>query len=153
MWTQRWIISGVALLILGLTAVWFAPSWAAHVATTMRRRVGASILSGMVAIVLVPLAVVALAMTVIGFPLAVVLTALYILILAMSSIVVSYRTGEWLLHRLWSSRWAFMVLGVAIVSLGMSLPAVGWAIALFVLITGVGALVLERSGHRGEVVV
>jgi hypothetical protein len=153
MWPQRWIISGVALLILGLTAVWFAPSWAAHVAATMRRRVGASILSGMVAIVLVPLAIIALAMTVIGFPLAVVLTALYILILAMSSIVVSYRTGEWLLHRLWRSRWACMVLGVVIVSLGMSLPAVGWAIGLFVLITGVGALVLERSGHRGEVVV
>jgi len=152
LWPQRWVISGVALLILGLTAVWFAPSWAAHVATTMRQRVGASILSGMVAILLIPFAVATLALTVIGFPLAVVLMALYILVLAMSSVVVSYRTGEWLLHRLWSSRWAFMVLGVIVVSLGMSLPAVGWAVALFVLITGVGALVLERGWRRRSAV-
>jgi len=41
-----------------------------------------------------------------------------------------------------------MVLGVAIVSLGMSLPNFGWAIGLLVMITGAGALVLERGGRR-----
>ena len=148
MWPQRWIVTGVALLILGLVAVWFSPGWAAHVATTMRTRAGASILSGLAAIVLIPLAIALLAVTVIGFPLAVVLTAIYILALAMSSVLVSYRAGEWLLHRLWRSRWAFMVLGVIIVSLGMSLPSIGWAIALLVLVTGVGALMLERGGRR-----
>jgi len=148
LWPQRWLITGVALLILGLAAVWFSPSWAAHVATTMRTRAGASILSGIIALLLIPFAVALLAVTVIGFPLAVVLMALYILVLAMSSVFVSYRTGEWLLHRLWSSRWAFMVLGVIVVSLGMSLPAVGWAIAALVLVTGVGALVLERGWRR-----
>ena len=148
MWPHRWLLSGIALLILGLAAVWFSPAWAAHVATTMRTRVGASILSGIAAIVIIPLAVAILAVTVIGFPLAVVLAALYILVLALSSVFVSYRTGEWLLHRLWSSRWAFMILGVAIVSLGMSLPNFGWAIGLLVMITGAGALVLERGGRR-----
>ena len=148
MWPYRWLISGVALLILGLAAVWFSPAWATHVAATMRTRAGASILSGIAAIVIIPLAVALLAVTVIGFPLAVVLTALYILVLALSSVFVSYRTGEWLLHRLWSSRWAFMILGVAIVSLGMSLPNFGWAIGLLVVITGAGALVLERGGRR-----
>jgi hypothetical protein len=148
LWPQRWIIIGIALMILGLVAVWFSPGWAAHVAATMRARTGASILSGLAAIVLIPVAIALLAVTVIGFPLAVVLTAIYILALAMSSVLVSYRTGEWLLHRLWRSRWAFMVLGVAIVSLGMSLPSIGWAIGLLVLVTGVGALMLERSGRR-----
>jgi hypothetical protein len=148
MWPQRWIVTGVALLILGLVAVWFSPGWAAHVATTMRTRAGASILSGLAAIILIPIAIALLAVTVIGFPLAVVLTAIYILALAMSSVLVSYRAGEWLLHRLWRSRWAFMVLGVIIVSLGMSLPSIGWAIALLVLVTGVGALMLERGGRR-----
>jgi hypothetical protein len=148
MWPYRWLLSGVALLILGLAAVWFSPAWAAHVAATMRTRAGASILSGIAAIVIIPLAVAILAVTVIGFPLAVVLAALYILVLALSSVFVSYRTGEWLLHRLWSSRWAFMILGVAIVSLGMSLPNFGWAIGLLVMITGAGALVLERGGRR-----
>jgi hypothetical protein len=147
-WPQRWLISGVALLVLGLAAVWFAPGWAHHVAATMRTRVGASILSGIAALIVLPVAVAMLALTVIGLPLAVVLTAIYILVLAMSSVFVSYRTGEWILHRLWRSQWAFMIVGVAIVSLGMSLPAFGWAIALFVLITGVGALVLERGSRR-----
>jgi hypothetical protein len=148
MWPHRWIISGVALMILGLAAVWFSPSWAAHVAATMRTRVGASILSGIAAIIIIPVAVAMLAVTVIGFPLAVVLTAIYILVLALSSVFVAYRTGEWVLHRLWSSRWAFMILGVAIVSAGMSLPNFGWAIGLLVVITGAGALVLERGGRR-----
>ena len=148
MWPHRWIISGVALMILGLAAVWFSPGWAAHVAATMRTRVGASILSGIAAIIIIPIAVAMLAVTVIGFPLAVVLTAIYILVLALSSVFVAYRTGEWVLHRLWSSRWAFMILGVAIVSAGMSLPNFGWAIGLLVVITGAGALVLERGGRR-----
>ena len=148
MWPHRWIISGVALMILGLAAVWFSPSWAAHVAATMRTRVGASILSGIAAIIIIPVAVAMLAVTVIGFPLAVVLTAIYILVLALSSVFVAYRTGEWVLHRLWSSRWAFMILGGAIVSAGMSLPNFGWAIGLLVVITGAGALVLERGGRR-----
>jgi len=148
MWPYRWIITGVALMILGLAAVWFSPSWAAHVAATMRARVGASILSGIAAIVIIPFAVAMLAVTVIGFPLAVVLTAIYILVLALSSVFVSYRAGEWVLHRIWSSRWAFMILGVAIVSAGMSLPNFGWAIGLLVMITGAGALVLERGGRR-----
>jgi hypothetical protein len=148
MWPLRWLIIGIALMILGLAAVWFSPGWAAHVATTMRTRVGASILSGIAAIVIIPLAVAMLAVTVIGFPLAVVLSAVYILVLALSSVFVSYRTGEWVLHRIWSSRWAFMILGVAIVSAGMSLPNFGWAIGLLVMITGAGALVLERGGRR-----
>jgi len=148
MWPHRWIISGVALMILGLAAVWFSPAWAAHVATTMRTRVGASILSGIAAIIIIPVAVAMLAVTVIGFPLAVVLTAIYILVLALSSVFVAYRAGEWVLHRIWSSRWAFMILGVAIVSAGMSLPNFGWAIGLLVVITGAGALVLERGGRR-----
>jgi hypothetical protein len=148
LWPQRWIVTGIALLILGLVAVWFSPGWAAHVAATMRMRTGASILSGLAAIVLIPIAIALLAVTVIGFPLAVVLTAIYILALAMSSVLVSYRAGEWVLHRFWRSRWAFMVLGVGIVSLGMSLPSIGWAIALLVLVTGVGALLLERSGRK-----
>ena len=41
-----------------------------------------------------------------------------------------------------------MALGALVVSLGITLPIVGWVILLAVLIEGVGALVLERGQQR-----
>jgi hypothetical protein len=43
-----------------------------------------------------------------------------------------------------------MVLGMLVVSLGISLPLVGWAVALTVMIIGTGAILLERLDHRAR---
>jgi len=150
-WPATWLFSFMALLILGIAALIFAPAWPARVAGTMRARTGASVLSGIFVLLVIPIVAAALAVTVVGLPLALVLFAFYIAMLLLAGVFVSYRTGDWLLthlHRMQSSVWIRMILGVLIISIGMTLPAVGLAFTAIVLILGAGALVLERRAER-----
>ena len=152
-WPATWLFSFMALLILGIAALIFAPAWPARVAGTMRARTGASVLSGIFVLLVIPIVAAALAVTVVGLPLALVLFAFYIAMLLLAGVFVSYRTGDWLLthlHRMQSSVWIRMILGVLIISIGMTLPAVGLAVTAIVLILGAGALVLERRSWRAH---
>jgi hypothetical protein len=150
-WSGRWLFSFIALLLLGMAALAFAPAWPERVAGTMRTRAWASVLSGIVLLIVIPVAVFALAVTIIGIPLAIVIFALYIAALLLAGVFVSYRIGDWLLarlHRMQSSIWVRMLLGVLVLSLAMSLPAVGMIVTAIVLIVGAGALTLERRSSR-----
>jgi hypothetical protein len=151
-WPTKWLFSFIALLILGLAALIFAPAWPARVAGTMRVRTWASILSGIFVLLVIPIVAAALAVTLVGLPLALVLFAFYVAMLLLAGVFVSYRTGDWLLmhllHRMPSSVWIRMILGVLIISIGMTLPAIGLAVTAIVLIFGAGALVLERRSDR-----
>ena len=150
-WPGKWLFSFLALLILGVTAMAFAPTWPERVADTMRARTWGSVLNGLIVLVVIPLAVAALAITIIGIPLAIVLIAFYVATLLLAAIFVSYRTGDWLvarLHRVRASTWVRMILGVLVISLAISLPMVGMVFAAIVLIIGAGALVLERRSSR-----
>jgi hypothetical protein len=152
-WSVRWVFLLASLLILGLAALTFSPAWSVRVAGTIHRRIGASILSGLIVLVVLPVAIVGLAGSVIGIPLAIVLLALLVATLLLSGVFVSYRTGDWLfarIHRAQASRWARMALGVAVISLLMSLPTVGMPITAAVLIIGTGALLLERRAGRAD---
>ena len=117
----------------------------------MRTRTWASILSGLFVLVVIPIAAGALAVTVVGIPLAIVLFAFYIATLLLAGVFVSYRTGDWLMerfHRLQSSVWVRMIVGVLIVSIGISLPMIGLIVTAIVVIVGAGALTLERRSQR-----
>lgn len=152
-WLWWWVFSATTLLVLGLAALLFSPSWASHVAETIRLRPGASALTGLLGVLLVPVLFGLLLVTVIGIPLAIVLFALYLVALLLSGVFVAYHVGTWLLdalHRQHASRWLRMVAGVFLVSLLVSLPWIGGIAQLIVLLLGFGALVLERrtSRHR-----
>jgi hypothetical protein len=152
-WPRVWLVVFAALLLLGLAASAFSPEWPARVASTIRARIAASILSGLFFLVVLPILIAAFAVTVVGLPLALTLLAIYTVILLLSSVFVSYRVGEWLLKRMRrvpAARWLRMVLGMLVVSLGISLPLVGWAVALTVMIIGTGAILLERLDHRAR---
>ena len=150
-WPAKWLFSFLALLVLGIAALLFAPAWPVRVAGTMRTRTWASILSGLFVLVVIPIAAGALAVTVVGIPLAIVLFAFYIATLLLAGVFVSYRTGDWLMerfHRLQSSVWVRMIVGVLIVSIGISLPMIGLIVTAIVVIVGAGALTLERRSQR-----
>jgi len=150
-WPGKWLFSFLALLILGLAALTFAPAWPVRVASTMRARTWASILSGLFVLAVIPIVAAALAVTIVGIPLAIVLFAFYIATLLLAGVFVSYRTGDWLMerfHRMKSSVWTRMILGALIISIGISLPIVGFVVTLLVVIVGAGALVMERRSQR-----
>ena len=153
-WPGQWLFLFLGLLILGLAALAFAPAWPVRVAGTMRTRTWASILSGVFMLIVIPIAIASLAVTLIGIPLAIVMLAFYIATLLLAGVFVSYRTGDWLLarlHRMETSLWMRMILGVLVVSFAMSLPMVGLIFTALVMIVGAGALVLERRAQRMHV--
>lgn len=153
-WPMLWLYSFVALLILGLAFVSFAPDWALRVAAVMRQRLGGSIVTGLLTLVAIPLLAAVLLVTLVGIPLAVVLMAFYVAVLMLSAVFVSYRLGTWLFERAGRTGtrpWARMTLGAFIVSALVSLPFVGWILALTVVIVGAGAIALERLAVRSQV--
>jgi cytoskeletal protein CcmA (bactofilin family) len=146
-WPLIWIGSLLALLVLGFAAVALSSTWPARVSATMRTRPSSTALTGLGVLIFTPVVAGLLAVTLIGIPLAVVLIALYVAVLVLSSVMVSYRVGTWLLERMnrpQASSWARMALGVFVVSLAISIPFAGWLLVIAVLIAGTGALVLER---------
>src|SRR5215510_6239756 len=145
-WPWVWTVLFLSLWILGFAALTLSSSWPVRAARTMTQRIGSSILVGLGLLILLPIAIVLLAVTVIGIPLAVVLAALYVAALVLSTTVVAYWIGSWVMehmHRPNASSWARMGLGALIVSFGISLPMAGWLVAIAVLIVGAGSLVLE----------
>jgi hypothetical protein len=149
-WFAMWLVGFLALLILGLPIVAFAPVWATRIADVMSARFGVSLLTGLVLLVLVPLVVALLAVTVVGIPLAVVLAALYFSVLLASGVFVSCEIGAWLLGRMGrpAAPWQRLTLGAIIVSFVISLPMVGWVFAILIVMLGFGALFLERRSAR-----
>jgi hypothetical protein len=146
-WPMFWGGALLALLVLGFAALAVSSAWPARVAATMRARPARTAVTGLGVLLLTPIAVGALAVTVIGIPLALVLLSLYVAVILLSVVMVAYRVGTWSLdrlHRPAASSWARMTLGILLLSLAMSIPFAGWVLALVVLIAGTGALVLER---------
>ncbi len=152
-WPLSWLLSFAALLLLALAVAKLAPAWSDRVTATLRAHVGKSFAGGVALLLGLPLAAIALAITLVGIPLAAALLAIGVLLMLLSGVFVAYRVGEWTLarlHRREASRWLRLVTGVALVSLGVSLPAVGWLMAIAVVIAGMGALALERWEARGR---
>jgi hypothetical protein len=152
-WPTFWLGLFLSLSILNLAALAVVPAWSGRVAETLRARTLSSMLAGALVLIVAPIVVALLAVTIVGIPLAVVLTAVYASTLVLAAAFVSYRVGISIfqrLHRTGTSRWIAMVAGALVVSLGVSLPIVGWIIALVVVMAGAGALALEWRGPRGH---
>jgi cytoskeletal protein CcmA (bactofilin family) len=152
-WPLAWFLTVLALLILGSATTALVPTRTERVAAMLHARLGRSILVGVMAVGFIPIGIVALAITLVGLPLAAVLSAIYVLLLALSAVAVSYRVGEWLLdlaHGTSASQWARMALGALVVSLGVTVPFMGWAVAAAVVIAGAGALALEERDLRTQ---
>jgi cytoskeletal protein CcmA (bactofilin family) len=150
-WPVLWIGLFLSLLVLDAIALYVAPTWFSRVTETLRARPFLSLLAGALALIAVPIVIGILLISVIGIPVAVILTAAYVVALVLSAAFVSYRIGLWLFERVRRtgvSRWRAMVVGALVVSLGVSLPIVGWVVALAVVLTGVGALAVEWRDRR-----
>lgn len=155
-WPAYWLWACVALLVLSGAAFLAAPRWSRQVADTLRARPAASLLAGLVVLVVVPMAIVAVAITIVGIPLAIVALATYVVLFLLSVVFVSYRLGDWILtraHRSDVSRWMPILLGVIVLSLAMSIPVLGPLVSVVVVTWGLGAIVLERRLQRRTAVV
>jgi hypothetical protein len=108
---------------------------------------GRSLIAGLAGLILIPLIAILLLITVIGFPLAFITLALYVIALLLSGVFASWLAGGWLLERFGrpeASRWVRIVVGTLAVSVCVSLPWIGGLVWFAILISDLGALLLER---------
>lgn len=146
-----------AAFLSGMLLLWALPA--------LRRvpldGLGAMLLSagvGALVLIAVPIAAVLLCVTLIGLPAGLVMGAAWVLGLYLSKIVVAHFLGNALLRPKQQDPRSMalpLLVGLVLVLIAVSLPYVGWAINLLLVIIGLGAigLVLFRSVRSRVVVV
>ncbi|MGM0447537.1 MAG: bactofilin family protein [Methanobacteriota archaeon] len=140
-----------ANLLLGAVLLLAFPRFSRGIAD----RVGADPLVsggvGLLALLLTPIALVLVAITIVGIPLSLAGFAAYGVALWVGSVYGRYALGAWVLERVGGrNRWAALLLGVGGVALIGLLPWVGGVVDLLVLLLGLGALAGGlRDRYRG----
>jgi hypothetical protein len=157
--TGGWLWNlGLMLLAALLVAAW--PDSQQRLSTTLRTRWPASLLTGFVVLVCVPMAALLLLLTLIGAPLAVVVMLLYPPLLIVGYVSFAAALGQWALRR-WHAdvaaqiKWRVAVAMLAVFALAAlaSLPLLGWLLALVAVFTGVGLIALQWQRGTAAAVV
>ena len=139
-----WIASLLGAVVVGLILVIIFKDYTLRVEKQIDKNILMAVLKGLVYLIVTPIALVILAITIIGFPLAVIMGLLYGIILYLTKIFVGIYLGERLIHLinkkieiplLWS-----MICGLVIIYLLCLIPYFGWIIKLIVVLWGLGVL-------------
>ncbi len=136
----------LGLLIMGAVLILLFPKYMPKVAGDIRKNHWTTLGYGLLAMVLVPLAMVVLAVTVVGIPLAILLGIIYALVLVAGTVNGSYYIGQ-LLVRNDKTAWAQlggMLVGTLIFGLLAFIPVVGWIAGLWIMLLGLGGVIAEQ---------
>lgn len=144
---------GLALIAGLLLAA--LPGTTAGISRALRERPGLSLVLGFAFVVCAPVAALILLITLIGLPLGLLAMVLYAALLPLGYITAAIALGDWALVR-WqpqrADRRAARIAAVALVLLVLLLlgrvPGVGTALAVLVLLAGVGAMMLRAAALR-----
>ena len=133
------------LLAIGFVALAVAPRGVPRVLERVRRQFGISLLTGFILLVVVPVAALLVAFTVIGIPLSIVAVLLYLATLYPGQIFPAMWLGEWIMRSLGrggapSSPYLAMTVGVILFAIVVAVPFIGWLLRLVALLAGFGAL-------------
>ncbi|MFA6908369.1 MAG: polymer-forming cytoskeletal protein [Patescibacteria group bacterium] len=154
-WWLYWqLISLLGLLFVGIIAISLFPALLHKLNRTIRERTAGVAVSGMLAFLLTPLAVIILFMTIIGIPLALILGTLYVLALYISKIVIGIYIGTFLVNKMRKTAspslfWPLM-LGTTIVFVLTSIPVVGWLLGIVAAVWGMGAIIDTMRPHTAQ---
>lgn len=130
-------------LVVGAILLLAFPRFSRSLVDRTVDRPGVTGVVGLGALVATPVALVLVALTVLGIPLALTGLVLYLLAIWLGSIYGRYVLGAWLLSLAeYENRWLGLLVGVIVVAIVTRLPAVGGLADLAVLVWGLGALAL-----------
>ena len=146
----------IAFVLSAAVVVALLPGPTVRIVGELQRHPGAALGTGLLCLILVPLAVLVSAITVVGIPIAAMVAALYGISLYLAPVVPAlWVGGEFLKGRDPSARKDAVLLGVtggAVVALAILLPWIGWLARLLSVCAGLGAgvLFLRHRGHLAE---
>ncbi len=132
------------LLAIGFVALAVAPRGVPRVSERVSRHFGLSLLTGFILLVVVPVAALLVAFTVVGIPLSIVAVLLYLATLYPGQIFPAMWLGQWIMRSLGRgsapSPYLAMTVGVILFVVVVTVPFVGWLLRLVALLAGFGAL-------------
>jgi cytoskeletal protein CcmA (bactofilin family) len=134
------IFSGLALLLLGIVLVLIMPLMSRRLADNIKQKFGKSLLFGLLALIVTPIAAVLIAITVIGIPITIILMILYIIAIIVSSIFAALYIGRLIFKK--KKLIVQMILGVIIYVLLTNIPYIGGLVKLLAILLGLGAITL-----------
>jgi hypothetical protein len=150
---SRWLWT-LGFLVVGAVIIAIIPRFTGEAAETIPLRLVRSGLVGLGWFVLVPLAIVIAAVTVIGIPLAIVAALLYGVVVYLSTVPVAIWLGRLVLGArtrtgLQGLLLSFLVGGILVLAVQM-IPVVGPILSLIAACVGLGAIMLRALALRRE---
>lgn len=133
----------VALIIMTASAVVLVllfPQQIHRVSMIAANSLGKTLLAGLLASFVAPIALITLSLTVVGIPLAIAGLLIWILLVMLSMPIAAYYLGSMVLSKA-KNAIAIMAVGMVLLVVLMYLPLVGWFAAFMAYFIGTGALV------------
>ena len=146
---------GYALLALLVLAI--APGYAGRITDTIHDDAVQSLLIGLIALVVVPMAMLFLAITIIGIPAALLLLLAYLLLMMFGRLFAAIAIGDIVLQRLRGgtlqatdrgARMLAAIIAVLVIGFLAFLPIVGSLIGMVVTLLGLGAILIQMRKPR-----
>jgi hypothetical protein len=141
-----WIAVTVSTLVLGLLLVLLFPKAADAVARTFKARKGMVALTGVLALILLPVIAVGLLITVVGIPLGVGLLLALLPLYGLGYIAGAFLVGRLIMSK--SSRILAFVVGLVILRVLAIVPFLGPVLWTVAVVLGLGALLLAALRSR-----
>jgi cytoskeletal protein CcmA (bactofilin family) len=143
----REIVGVITILLLGILAIIFLPNQVKLVTSTMTKEFWKSVGWGILSLIVIPLIVILLFITLIGFPIGILLLIAYIFAIYIAGVFTSIVIGRWILKKIGkpdiSLIWA-LFLGFLIYKVLSWVPFIGWVFTLIVFLWAFGALISTR---------
>jgi TolB-like protein/cytoskeletal protein CcmA (bactofilin family) len=139
-----WIISTIALIIVGLLVNYFLSEHTEEIVSTIAGSVWKSLGIGLIFLIVVPVCIIVALFTAIGIPAGIIAAFLYITMIYISRVYVGLWLGRKLLGNFNESFtavffWPFMT-GTIIIGILVLIPVLGWLLRFFLLLIGLGAM-------------
>lgn len=136
-----WILSMVSLLATSMLLVWAFPRQFSRLSDVAWRQPALAVLIGFGVSVIMPAAIIVLALTVIGLPLALLAGLLWLLVLFMSGPVAAYLLGRLLLQNRYRP-WQVMLAGSVLLIILYAIPFLNVIVMSLVVWFGSGTILL-----------
>ena len=139
-----WIISTIALIIVGLLVNYFLPKQTEEIVSTIAVSIWKSLGIGLIFLIVAPLCIIISLFTAIGIPAGIISAFLYIIMIYISRVYVGLWIGRKLFGNFKESFTAFFfwpfVAGTIIIGILFLIPVIGWLLRFFLLLIGLGAM-------------
>jgi len=139
-----WIISTIALIIVGLLVNYVLPEQTEEIVSTIAGSIWKCLGIGLIVLIVAPLCIIMSLFTAIGIPAGIISVFLYITMIYISRVYVGLWIGRKLFGNFKESFTAFFfwpfVAGTIIIGILFLIPVIGWLLRFFFLSIGLGAM-------------